>query len=68
MKNATLRKLIVLFILPLLVLLFPYLNRLEAQVTTVTPNLGTNIHPVPKDIFGFNGMNTIRADQSGAIC
>ncbi len=64
MKNATLRKLIVLFILPLLVLLFPYLNRLEAQVTTVTPNLGTNIHPVPKDIFGFNGMNTIRADQS----
>ncbi|MBK7965097.1 MAG: hypothetical protein IPK10_07260 [Bacteroidetes bacterium] len=39
---------------------FSTLN-LKAQIT---PSFGSINHPIPNDIFGFNGANTIRVSQS----
>ena len=44
----------------LIVFCFSQLD-LKAQVS---PTFGTINHPIPYDIFGFNGANTIKADQS----
>ncbi len=37
--------------------------KLKAQ-TTITPDFGSINHPIPFDIFGFNGSGTLKAEQS----
>ncbi|MBK9639039.1 MAG: hypothetical protein IPO63_15075 [Bacteroidetes bacterium] len=36
---------------------------LKAQLPVI-PDFGTINHPIPYDLFGFNGANTLKADQS----
>jgi len=62
MKKITLLSYLKLSNLMLFIALSSASNCCYSQ--TIPVDFGTNSHPVPYDLFGFNGSNTLKANQS----